>query len=495
MSLDNGENSEIVDIAIIGAGISGIGTAIELERREAAKSVLVLEAREAIGGTWDLFRYPGVRSDSDVQTFSYEFKPWEGDEAVAPGGEILDYIREAAREYGIEEKIRFGHRVVGANWDSEARLWEIDCEVSAPGSPGEGPLRTTVRARWFFNASGYYRYDRANEPELPGRENFRGQIIHPQYWPADLDYSGKRIVVLGSGATAITLIPALAEKAASVTMLQRTPSYVLPLFRRSPFVRPLIGVLGPHRGHRAVRRIHIAIQAAQYAAFRRFPRAGRAVLKALAGRYLPDGYPYDVDFNPPYDPWDQRLCISPGGDFYRTLAEGKAEIVTDHLDHLTPDGVLTRAGRELPCDLFVTATGFILSPLGGIALSVDGDPVDVGRHAAFKGMMLSDVPNLVFAVGYTNSSWTLKIGLLAAHFARLLDHMDSRGADVVTPRFHGDFSATRPLLDFGAGYIKRDEDRLPRVLDSGSWTMGNRFVDDRRVLTRGRIDDPDLEFR
>lgn len=480
-----------VDVAIIGAGISGIGTAIDLIRHETGKSFTILEGREAIGGTWDLFRYPGIRSDSDVQTFSYEFKAWEGDTMIAPGGEIRHYVEEAARDYGVDERIRFRHHVAGANWDSSTRMWVIACEVTDE----DGSTRAeTVTARWLFNASGYYRYDKANEPDLPGREDFEGRIVHPQYWPADLDYTGQRVVVLGSGATAVTLLPSLAEKAASVTMLQRTPTYVFPLPERSPIVGPLRRLLGKQRAHEMARRIHIRFQATQYALFRRFPRAGRAFIRAVAKRNLPDGYPVDVDFNPPYNPWDQRLCVVPDADLYKAISAGRASVVTDTIDHLSADGIETSGGRHLGCDLLVTATGFLLQPLGGIALSVEGVPVEVGEHVAYKGMMLSDVPNLAFAVGYTNSSWTLKIGLLAHHFARLLAHMDAHGLTTATPRFHGDLSRTRPLLDFGAGYVKRDEGKLPRVLDSGTWTIGNRFVDDRKVLTRGRVDDPDLEF-
>ena len=480
-----------VDVVIIGAGISGIGTAIELGRRETGKTFTILEARDAIGGTWDLFRYPGIRSDSDVQTFSYGFKPWTGDTMIAPGEEIRDYVREAAREYDVEDKIRFRHKVTGADWDSTTQSWAVTCEVTG----ADGSVRTEiVHATWLFNASGYYRYDKANNPELPGRENFEGEIIHPQYWTEGFDYSGKKIVVLGSGATAVTLIPSLADKAESVTMLQRTPTYMFPLPRVSPLVKPMRKLFGVERAHHIMRAIHIEFQATQYAILRRFPAFGRKFIEAFAKRYLPKGYPMDPNFTPPYNPWDQRLCVVPDGDLFTVIAEGKADIVTDTIDHLTSDGIVTASGKHLPCDLLVTATGFILQPLGGIALSVDGQPIEVGQHAAYKGIMLSDVPNLAFAVGYTNSSWTLKIGLLATHFTRLLRYMDERGFRVATPRFSGDFAATRPLLDFGAGYVKRNEDKLPRVLDEGTWTIGNRYVDDRKVLLKGRIDDPDLEF-
>ena len=491
MAEDRTQANDEVDVVIIGAGISGIGTAIELNRRESGKTFTILEARDAIGGTWDLFRYPGIRSDSDVQTFSYGFKAWEGDTMIAPGGEIREYVREAAREFDVEDKIRFRHKVVGANWDSGRKRWTITCEVTSTN----GEVSTEeVHATWLFNASGYYRYDKANNPELPGREDFEGDIIHPQYWPEGYDYSGKKIVVLGSGATAVTLVPSLADDAESVTMLQRTPTYMFPLPRVSPLVGPLRKLLGVDRAHHVARAIHIEFQAVQYALLRKFPKLGRRFIETFAKRYLPKGYPMDPNFTPPYNPWDQRLCVVPDGDLFTTIAEGKAEIVTDTISRMTADGIITQSGKHLPCDLLITATGFILQPLGGIAISVDGEPVSVGKHAAYKGIMLSDVPNLAFAVGYTNSSWTLKIGLLANHFTRLLAYMDEHGYEVATPRFSGDFSKTRPLLDFGAGYVKRNEDKLPRVLDSGTWTIGNRYVDDRKVLLKGEIADPDLEF-
>lgn len=480
-----------VDIAIIGAGMSGIGTAIDLQLRKAGKSFVLLEARQAIGGTWDLFRYPGVRSDSDVQTFSFGFKPWDGNTMIAPGGEILSYVREAAAEHDINRHIRFGHKVRAADWNSATQQWTLSIELVDADGAVTGT--TELTANWIFNAAGYYRYDKANEPELPGRENFRGRIVHPQYWPEDLDYTGKRVVVLGSGATAVTLLPSMAKDAASVTMLQRTPTYLFPLPEKAPLAGPLRRVLGAKRAHAVLRRIHIAFQASNYALLQKFPTFGRLLFRRIARHYLGKDYPVEVHFNPPYNPWDQRVCVIPDADFYKSVAAGEAEIVTDTIDHLTADGIALRSGRELPCDLLITATGFLMQSIGGMELSVDGQAKDVGGRMAYKGVMLDEVPNFLFAVGYTNSSWTLKIGLVSAYFARLLKYMDEHGYRSVTPMYSGGREGLHPMFDFGAGYVQRAAHKLPQVGEF-PWATGNRYVDDRRVLVGGEIDDAALEF-
>lgn len=483
---------EHVDIAIIGAGISGIGTAVELGRQNTGKSYVILEARERLGGTWDLFRYPGIRSDSDVQTFSYEFKAWKGNTMIAPGGQILDYVKETAAEYGIEEHIRYGHRVVSANWDSGEQQWTLEVDLVDPSGTVTRRVRQT--ANWIFSAAGYYRYDRANEPNLPGREDFGGQIVHPQYWPEDLDYSGKDVVILGSGATAVTLLPNLAKKARSTVMLQRTPTYMFPLPEKSPFATPLQKLFGLDRAHQMLRRGHITFQAANYAILQKYPTFGRQLFRRIARHYLGKDYPVEKHFNPPYNPWDQRVCVIPDADLYKCVARGEAEIVTDTIERLTPTGITLASGRELPCDLFVTATGFIMQAIGGMRLTVDGEKKSVAGRMAYKGVMLADLPNFAFAVGYTNSSWTLKIGLIANYFTRLLAFMDAQGFRSVTPRYTDDGSEKRPMFDFGAGYVQRAAAGLPRVSGRHPWHTGNRFVDDRRVLLGGEVADPELEF-
>lgn len=482
-----------VDIAIIGAGMSGIGTAIELQLRGAQKSFVLLEARQAIGGTWDLFRYPGIRSDSDVQTFSFGFKPWNGTTMIAPGADILAYVREAAAEHHITDHVRFGHKVRAAHWDSAAGQWTVNIDLVDASGAVTGTAELT--AAWVFNAAGYYRYDKANEPELPGRETFGGQIVHPQYWPADLDYHGKRVVVLGSGATAVTLLPAMARDAASVTMLQRTPTYMFPLPEKSPLAGPLQRLLGAQRAHAVLRRLHVAFQATNYSVLQKYPRFGRALFRRVARHYLGKDYPVEVHLNPPYNPWDQRVCVIPDADLYKAVAAGECKIVTDTIDHLTADGIVLSSGQTLPCDLLVTATGFLMQPIGGMELFVDGERKEVGGRVAYKGVMLDEVPNFLFAVGYTNSSWTLKVGLVGAYFARLLAYMSARGYRSVIPRYTGSREGLRPMFDFGAGYVQRAASQLPQVTGIFPWSTGNRYVDDRRVLVGGTIEDSALEFR
>jgi cation diffusion facilitator CzcD-associated flavoprotein CzcO len=470
-----------VDVLIVGAGVSGIGAAWHLRDKQPHLSYLILEARDAIGGTWDLFRYPGIRSDSDLHTFAYAFKPWTSDEALADGPSILSYVREVAAESGIDGHIRFGHRVERAEWSPEHAEWRVS---------GDG---FEITARWLFSAAGYYRYDDGYTPELPGIESFAGPVVHPQHWPEDLEYEGRRVLVIGSGATAMTLVPALAERA-RVTMLQRSPTYVLAVPARDALNGWLRRRLGDRRAYRTVRAKNIALQALVYRFCRRFPRAARRVIRAHNRALLPEGFPVDVHFNPRYDPWDQRLCIVPDGDLFHALGSGRARIVTDEIEAFTRGGVRLRSGEELEADVVVTATGLNLQLFGGIDFVVDGQPVDLSRTIAYKGMMLSGVPNFVFAVGYTNASWTLKVDLVCEHFCRLLAEAAARGSRGVVPVLADPAMETEPLLDFKAGYVQRSLHLLPRQGSRAPWQLAQNYWRDVRYLRRAPLDDGALSF-
>lgn len=483
---------EHVDVLIVGAGLSGIAAGRYLRTRLPAKRFAILEARRAIGGTWDLFRYPGVRSDSDLATYAYAFKPWTRERTLASGEEILGYLRETVAEHGLERDIRLGHRVVRAAWSSADARWTVEVEVE----PGDGgpPRRGRMTCGFLFCASGYYRYDEGHRPDLPGAERFAGTIVHPQHWPADLEWAGRRIVVIGSGATAVTLVPALAERAAHVTMLQRSPSYVLSIPSRDPIAARLRRLLGDRRAHALVRRRSIWQQSQVYRLSRRHPRLVRRVLRALARRELPPGYDVDTHFSPSYDPWDQRLCLVPDGDLFRAIREGRASVVTDRIATFTASGVRLASGAELPADLVVTATGLNLLAFGGIELVVDGAPVRLPDTLAYKGLMLSDVPSFAFMIGYTNASWTLKVDLVCGFLCRLLAHMDAHGHDAcVAPRDRRD-GPTRPLLDFQAGYVLRSLHRFPRQGDGPPWRLPMSHREDVAVLRDGPVDDGTLRF-
>ena len=480
---------EHLDVLIVGAGISGIGCAYYLQRQHPQRSYAILEARASIGGTWDLFRYPGIRSDSDLHTFGFEFKPWRSEYAIADGAEILDYIREAARENDVDVHIRTGHKVTAAAWCSDEARWTVTVERADTGEA------TRLTCSWLFIGTGYYHYDAGYTPALPGLEDFEGQVVHPQHWPEDLDYSDKRVVVIGSGATAVTLIPAMAERTAKITMLQRSPSYIVSLPQKDPLAGLANRLLGAERGYALARRKNIALQTGFYWFCKRFPRQARGLIRHLTARQLPEGYPVDEHFRPRYDPWDQRLCVVPGGDLFRTIRQGKAEIVTDRIETFTAHGIRLASGRELEADIVVTATGLRLLPLGGIALGVDGTPVELPSTLAYKGMMLSGVPNFAFLVGYTNASWTLKVGLVCEHFVRLLSHMDAAGYDQATPTPDARaLSQTRPLLDFSAGYVKRSVGDFPRQGAAAPWQLAMNPNLDRAVLRKGPVEDQALRF-
>ncbi|EFF88345.1 MULTISPECIES: flavin-containing monooxygenase [unclassified Streptomyces] len=479
---------EHLDVLIIGAGISGIGAGRYLRTELPSKSFAILEARQASGGTWDLFRYPGIRSDSDLHTFGYEFKPWRDEQSIADAPRILSYLRETARENGLDAHIRYHHKVLGASWSTGEARWTVDIERADTGE------RVRLTAGWLFCAGGYYRYDEGFTPDFPGRDRFTGPVVHPQHWPEDLDYAGKRVVVIGSGATAVTLVPAMAATAGHVTMLQRTPTYVLPVPRKDVIANALKKYLGEKRGYALTRRKNIAQQRVVWSLCQKYPRAARRVIRWVNARQLPKGYAVDVHFNPPYDPWDQRLCAVPDGDLFRTIRAGKASVVTDRIASFTEKGVLLESGRELPADVVITATGLNVQAFGGVRLTVDGREVRLPDTVAYKGMMLSGVPNFSYAIGYTNSSWTLKVGLLCEHFCRLLAHMDAHGYDECRPEPADPRMPTRPFLDFGAGYVRRAVDSLPRQGDRMPWLTSMDYRDDVKLLRADSVVDPELRF-
>jgi cation diffusion facilitator CzcD-associated flavoprotein CzcO len=476
------------DVLIVGAGLSGIGAACYLRREQPGRSYVILEARGDLGGTWDLFRYPGIRSDSDLYTFGYEFKPWRDKDSIASGAKIMAYLRQAAAEHDVERHIRYRSRALSASWSSAEACWTVEVEDSATG------YRSRITARWVFCAAGYYRYDEGFTPDFAGRDRFGGQIIHPQHWPEDLDYAGQRVIVIGSGATAVTLVPAMAKSAGHVTMLQRTPSYVLPVPRADKWGRRFRRLLGDKRGHALTRAKNILRQQAIWRFCQRCPATARRVIRHYNVKCLPAGYPVDEHFSPPYNPWDQRLCAAPGGDLFRALADGRASVVKDRIKTFTEDGVLLESGRELAADIIVTATGLNVQAMGGMTLTVDGRPVSLPGTVAYKGMMLSGVPNFAYAIGYTNSSWTLKVGLLCEHFCRLLRRMDELGAVSATPAVASTGMATRPFLDFGAGYIQRAIGSLPRQGDRAPWLTSLNYPGDVKLLRRLPVDDPELHF-
>ncbi|HLT17738.1 MAG TPA: NAD(P)/FAD-dependent oxidoreductase [Acidimicrobiales bacterium] len=479
---------EHLDVLVIGAGLSGIGAGWYLQDRCPWASYAIFEARDAIGGTWDLFRYPGIRSDSDMFTLGYSFRPWDGEKTIADGESILRYIEDTARVFGIDRKIRFHHKVVAAEWSTDDARWLVTAERTDTGE------RFQLTAGFLFSCTGYYRYDHGYEPEFPGRDRFQGTIVHPQHWPEDLDYAGKRIVVIGSGATAVTLVPSLAETAAHVTMLQRSPTYVVSMPERNPLAELLRRTLPERAGSTAIRWMLALGTQASYFASQRWPRFMRKVLRKGVERQLPPGYDVDTHFNPSYDPWDQRLCAVPDGDLFKAIRDGRASVVTDHIDTFTETGIRLRSGEELEADVIVTATGLELLFLGGIELTVDGEPVDVANRLAYKGMMLEGVPNAALAIGYTNASWTLKCDLTCDYVTRLLNHLRATGLRQATPRNHDPSISPEPLLGLQSGYITRAADRFPKQGTRHPWRVYQSYLADYRSLKRSPVVDEALEL-
>ncbi len=480
--------SEHVDVLIVGAGLSGIGAAYHVQRALPGKSYAILESRDAIGGTWDLFRYPGIRSDSDLHTYGYAFKPWTNEKSIADGPAILDYIRETATENGIERQIRFAHRVTRAEWSSVEARWTVHAERLDTGE------QVRLTCSWLFCASGYFRYAQGYLPPFEGAERFEGPIMHPQHWPEDLDYAGKRVVVIGSGATAVTLVPAMTEQAAHVTMLQRSPTYVISLPEKDPLANLLRRVLPEEQAYAITRRKNIWLQKSIYSLSRRRPELLKRLLRKGLERRLPPGYDIDRHFTPSYNPWDQRLCAVPDGDLFEAISAGTASVVTDRIETFTEHGIRLASGEELEADIIIAATGLDLVALGDIELVVDGEPVALAEKIVYKSAMLSDVPNFAFVFGYTNSSWTLKLDLVCEYVCRLIAQMDRRGYDSCVPVNADASMPTRPFLDFGAGYVQRAVHKFPRQGTSGPWQIRMSYAQDQQMLRDGEVDDGVLVF-
>jgi monooxygenase len=479
---------EHVDVLIVGAGLSGVGAGCHLGMTLPGKSYAILEARDSIGGTWDLFRYPGIRSDSDMYTLGYAFKPWSDAKAIADGPSILRYVKETAREYGVDEKIRTGHRVVRAEWSSADSRWTVEARRSDSGE--------TVRMTCGFllMCSGYYRYDEGYTPEFEGTGAFQGEVVHPQHWPEDFDYAGKRVVVIGSGATSVTLVPAMAEAAAHVTMLQRSPSYIVSLPGEDGFANFLRRVLPAKLAYSIVRWKNVLVTSVFFQLSRRRPKLVKAMIRRGVERRLPPGYDVDTHFGPRYNPWDQRVCLVPDSDLFEAISAGRASVVTDRIESFTEKGLLLESGAELEADVIVTATGLNLLPLGGMKMSVDGSDVELPKTMGYKGMMLSGVPNLAVALGYTNASWTLKCDLTHAYVCRLLTHMDEHGYRVCTPRNRDPSVTEEPFIDFSAGYVLRAIDQFPRQGSKAPWRLHQNYARDILTLRFGEIDDGVMEF-
>jgi cation diffusion facilitator CzcD-associated flavoprotein CzcO len=475
-----------VDVLIVGAGLSGVGAAHQLQKAFPRRTYTILEARDAIGGTWDLFRYPGVRSDSDMHTLGYRFRPWTQTKAIADGSSILRYVRDTAAEAGIDRHIRFGHRVVRASWSTEDARWTVD-------SVHNGQT-VTLTASVLYVCSGYYHYDAGHVPEFPGIESFGGTVVHPQQWPEDLDYTGKKVVVIGSGATAVTLVPAMADKAEHVTMLQRSPTYVMALPAEDAIAIRLRRLVGPRRAYFVVRWKNVLMGTFFYQLSRRRPNVVKSLIRKAMIKQLPPGYDVDTHFRPSYNPWDQRLCLVPDGDLFTTIRHGKASVVTDRIAEFTETGLRLESGEKLDADIVVTATGLRMLAFGGIDLSVDGRAIELPKTMAYKGMMLSDVPNFVFTVGYTNASWTLKADLVSDYTVRLLRHMDAHGYDQFVPTNDDPTVTEKPLLDFQAGYVLRSIDEFPRAGSRAPWQLGMSYAHDVVSLRHRPVDDGTMRF-
>jgi monooxygenase len=479
---------EHVDVLIVGAGLSGIGAGYHLQVSCPDKTYAILEARDSIGGTSDLFRYPGVRSDSDMYTLGYAFRPWPDAKTIADGPAILDYVRRTATDHGIDRKVRFHHRVVRAEWSTPDARWTVEAE--------RGDSRETVRltCNFLLVCGGYYRYDKGYTPDFQGLERFTGRIVHPQKWTDDIDYDGKRVVVIGSGATAVTLVPAMAQTAAHVTMLQRSPSYIITLPGEDPIARFLGRFLPARVVYPLVRWKNVLLMLLSFQLSRRRPRFVKALVRRGVERRLPPGYDIDTHFNPRYNPWDQRLCLVPDADLFEAISDGRASVVTGRIETFTEDGLKLASGNELEADLIVTATGLNLTLLGGMQIAVDGRDVEFPEATTYKGMMLGGVPNLAMTLGYTNASWTLKCDLTCAYVCRLLNHMDEHGYRQCAPQDPDPSMGREPLIDFSSGYVLRSIHKFPKQGEKRPWRLHQNYALDVFTVKYGALEDGVMEF-
>jgi cation diffusion facilitator CzcD-associated flavoprotein CzcO len=483
------EEGTHLDVLVVGAGLSGVGAGHYLQTECPWASYAIFEARDAIGGTWDLFRYPGIRSDSDMHTLGYSFRPWDGEKSIADGDSILQYIKDTAAESGVDRRIRFNHKVTAADWSSQEARWQITAERTDTGE------ELHLTAAFLFACSGYYRYDHGYKPDFAGMEDYRGLLVHPQDWPEGLEMTGKRAVVIGSGATAVTLVPALARSAAHVTMLQRSPSYIASLPEKSPAAKLFRALLPANKAGTATKWFHALITQGFYRVCRRYPRQMRRLLTQGVKRQLPEEFDVDTHFTPRYDPWDQRFCAVPNGDLFAAIRDGSVSVVTDRIEHFTESGLLLASGTELEADVVVTATGLELLFLGGIDVRRDGEKVNPADHVTYKGMMLEGVPNLAVAIGYTNASWTLKCDLTCDYVCRLLNHMRDGGLRECVARNHDDTVVVGTMLGLTSGYIQRSAHLLPKQGDRYPWKVHHSYLRDYRALKLTPVDDGYMEFR
>lgn len=483
--------TEYVDVVIVGAGLSGIGAACHLVDKCPGKTYAILESREAMGGTWDLFRYPGIRSDSDMHTLGYNFKPWLAEKAIADGPAILQYIKEAASEHDIEKNIRYRHRVKHASWSSEDACWTIEVEHDDPAK------QVVIRCGFILMCSGYYNYEQGYLPEFKGRERFGGDIIHPQKWPEGLDYSGKRVAIIGSGATAMTLIPEMAKKASHVVMVQRSPTYVVSLPDKDWIANFLRKIFPKKIAYALTRWKNIRYQQFVYGRSRKAPEKVKKHLLKMARKELGPDYNIDRHFTPSYGPWDQRLCLVPNSDLFHAIRSGKASVITEQIDSFTEEGLLLQTGEQVAADIIVTATGLNLLVLGDVSFSVDGKPIDFSDTFSYKSMMYSNVPNMISTFGYINASWTLKADLTAEFLCRLINHMDETGTRQCTPRLRGndrDMPARPWIEGFSSGYIQRQMHLLPNQGDHAPWVNTQNYDLDKKIIRDGDIADGVMEF-
>lgn len=480
-------NNEYFDVLIIGAGLSGIGAAIHLQKDSPNKSYAILEGRSAIGGTWDLFRYPGIRSDSDMYTLGYNFKPWTDAKGIADGKDIREYICEAARENDVEKNIRYDHKVLTSSWSSETARWTLEVELAETGE-----IRF-YECNFVLCCTGYYNYDQGFEPEFAGSENFKGDIIHPQKWDENYDYSNKKVVVIGSGATAVTLVPAMTEKANHVTMLQRSPSYVMALPQNDPMVNGLRKALPETWVYRIIRTRNIAFSAMMYKYCKTFPNASRRLIQNLIKKQVGDDFDMK-HFTPNYNPWDERLCAVPDGDMFKALKKGKASIVTDHIDHFTENGIKLKSGKTLEADIIITATGLDVQLFGKMQVIVDGKPFEANKKMVYRGVLLEDLPNAGMVFGYTNASWTLKADLITEWMCRLLNHMEATGKKIVMPKNLDNSVEHRPFLDMQSGYVQRALHKAPLQGSKLPWKLYQNYALDLATLRFGKVNDQTLAF-
>ena len=486
---------EHFDVLVVGAGLSGIGAGYHLQTMSPDRTYVILEGRDDIGGTWDLFRYPGVRSDSDMHTLGYSFKPWTAAKSIADGPSILEYVKETSRDYGIDSHIRFRHLVESAEWSSADARWTVEARIKdASGAPGD---RVTFTCGFLFMCSGYYSYKGGYTPEFAGIEQYKGQLVHPQQWPEDLDYAGKRVVVIGSGATAMTLVPAMAEQAGHITMVQRSPTYVVSRPDQDAIANRLRKVLPDTWAYSATRWKNVALQQFLYKRTRTQPAKVKAQLLKLVRKHLGPDYDVDRHFTPKYNPWDQRMCLVPNADLFNAINSGKASVVTDSIATFTPTGIRLGSGEQLEADIIITATGLQMVTLGEMSFSIDGEPLDFSKTWTYKGFAYSDVPNMASSFGYINASWTLRADLICSYVCRLLNHMRDTGTQQCTPRLReSDRSMPeRPwIVDFSSGYMQRTMHKFPRQGDREPWINPQNYTKDKKMFLKAPVDDGVMQF-